>query len=630
MFVPMNIKENSVPAAPRMQRTMITAFKGADLYSSPTSIDLRRSPCCPNMIRSVPDKVRKRMGYRLHRTYDGRINGHYIYDQREVIHAGTKLYLDGEEIAQGLNDERSCGFCFNGRLYLLDGANFVYLEGETFGYVKDIAYVPRTVISKNPDGSGGSVLESVNILSDRWTESFYGTEDAKIYQLSFAGLDDSAVDVQVLNSDGVSRSTMAENQDFTVNRETGEISFSAAPGKSPVEGQDNVFITAGRDLAAQREKVTRSDTCITYGEAGTGARVFVTGYDKYPNRDFWCTLNDPTYFPDLNYSVLGQSNARIMGYSLLGDSLAAHKNDTEGTVYIRCGEYVSTVNENGVVISDMEFRSGNVITGRGAVSRYSFASLGSEPLFLTSQGVCALTASDLTGEKYEQNRSFYIDPALAKEQNRSEAVAAVYGDFYVLAYPSGNVYLLDGLQKSYNKNQPYSSYQYECFYWTNIFARCLWTEGDMLCFGDDHGNVYHFYTNPADASSYSDNGAPIEAIWQTADLDGSLFYHAKTYRRFSVYLSSEGNTSIEAYYRKDSGEWQYMEDNGLETRRFYFSNTNAAQWNSSNNTNRVITRRLMVRRAGSLAMQLRNTGHNEPFGLEALALEYTQTGIYKN
>jgi hypothetical protein len=150
----------------------------------------------------------------------------------------------------------------------------------------------------------------------------------------------------------------------------------------------------------------------------------------------------------------------------------------------------------------------------------------------------------------------------------------------------------------------------------------------MLCFGDEEGHVYHFYTDPADPASYNDCGVPIEGVWQTPDLDGSLFYQAKTYRRFSVYLSSEGNTSIEAYYRKDSGEWQYMEDNSLEARRFYFSSTSAALW-AGDDTNRIVSRRLMVRKAGSLTLRLMNTGYNEPFGLEAMALEYTQSGVYK-
>lgn len=629
MFVPMRIAQKSVPDAPGLRQTRITEFRGADLYNSPSSMSLSRSPDCINMIRSVPNKVRKRMGYHPVGNYIGRINGRYLYQEKEVIHAGNRLYVDGREICTELNDARSCGFCFNNRLYILDGYRYFYLENETWGEVKDIARVPRTVISKNPDGSGGTVLESINLLSDQWTESFYGTETATEYQLSFAELSEQPVCARVMNRDGVTWKTIEEGNELTVNRAAGTVTFAVAPGKSPVEGQDNVFITAARNMDSQRVKITGSDTCVTYGEAGSGARVFVTGCSLYPNRDFWSAMDDPTYFPDVNYSVLGQSNARIMGYSLLGDRLAAHKNDREGTIYVRCGEPVKE-EVDGRIEYTLQFRTGNVITGNGAIARGSFASLGSEPLFLTGRGVCALTASDLTGEKYEQNRSFFIDPVLAMEKNRDEAVATVYRDFYVLAFPSGNVYLLDGLQKSYNKNQPYSNYQYECFYWNGIYARCIWTEGDMLCFGDENGTVYHFYTDAEDTASYNDNGKAIEAHWQTADLDGSSFYEAKTFRRFYIRLTAAVNTSVEGYFRKENGRWIPISEDSLKARYLRFSRLQFSKMCFSGDTAaRTLGGRLNVQRVDKLAFRFDNNAINEPLGIEALAVEYTQAGRYK-
>lgn len=628
MFTPM--KWGQVPNAPQTRRTLITEFRGADLHNSPSAMHLSRSPMCVNMMRSVPNKVRKRMGYHLVHDYGKRINGHYLYNGQEVVHAGNCLFVNGEQVSDGLNDARSCGFCFNDRLYLLDGKHYFYLQGDTFGEVREIAYVPRVMISKNPDGSGGKVLESINLLSEAWTESFYGTETGLIYQLSFADLGSTEVLVQKLGTDGISRVDLLEGKDFTVNRTTGTLAFLEAPGKSPIEGQDNVFVTATRDMSTQYRKIAESDTCITYGEAGSGARVFVTGCGTYPNRDFWSALDDPTYFPDVNYSVLGQSNARIMGYSLLGDRLAAHKDDAEGTVYVRCGERVTYTDENGNAYDVLEFRTGNVITGRGAVSRFSFASLGSEPLFLTERGVCALTASDLTGEKYEQSRSFYIDAALAAQAGRREAVATVYRDFYVLAYPDGKVFLLDGLQKAYNANQPYSNYQYECFCWEGVYARCIWTEGDMLCFGDENGGVHHFYTDTENPESYNDNGKSIAARWQTAELDGSLFYAAKTFRRFSVRLSAAVNTSVRGYYRPQGGLWRPISDDTLKARYLQFSKLQFSKFCFSGDvTARTLSGRLAIHRTDKVAFCFENDAVNEPFGLEALAFEYTQAGRYR-
>lgn len=612
--------------AAQLREMLLTEFRGADLRNNPADMSLSRSPSCMNMVRSVPNQVRKRMGYQATAHYSGKINGRYRYRSQEIIHAGEKLYRGQTLIYSGMNNARSCGFHFNDRLYLLDGLHFFYLDGSTFGEVSDIAYVPRVMISRNPDGTGGTVLESLNVLSDKWTESFYGTATDQNYQLSFNGLDDNDVTAQIMEADGVSWRTVTEGTEMTVNRTTGVVTFATAPGKSPVEGQDNVRITASRDCSAQRFKICGCDVCAAYDESGTGSRVFVTGCNGYPNRDFWSAQNDPTYFPDVNYSVLGQSNARIMGYSRIGDSLAAHKGAPENTVYVRKGEMMETADGK----QEFGFRTGSVLTGHGAVSQYSFAALGSEPLFLTECGVCALTASDLTGERYEQSRSYFIDPALTTEANGSEAVAAIYRDFYVLAFPSGHVYLLDGLQKTYVKEQPRSSYQYECFCWDHIYARCLWTKDDQLYFGDEDGYIYQFYTDTTDPISYNDNGEPIEAWWQTADLQGTRFYAAKTFRRYSVRLTGTVNTSVQGSYRNAGGAWIPVSDSEIPVRHWQFS---AMQFSklcfSGDTTARTVSGRLAVHRAEKLALRFSNAKLHEPFGLEAIALHYIQTGRSK-
>jgi len=72
----------------------ISEFKGVDLQNSPPNVDESRSPDAPNMIRDVPGKVRKRMGYHKIAEYDGRINGVHQLNGVEIIHAGTKLYKE--------------------------------------------------------------------------------------------------------------------------------------------------------------------------------------------------------------------------------------------------------------------------------------------------------------------------------------------------------------------------------------------------------------------------------------------------------------------------------------------------------------------------------------------------------
>ena len=47
----------------------IDTFKGVDITSSSSNVNPSRSPEAPNMIRDVPGKVRKRMGYHLLKKY---------------------------------------------------------------------------------------------------------------------------------------------------------------------------------------------------------------------------------------------------------------------------------------------------------------------------------------------------------------------------------------------------------------------------------------------------------------------------------------------------------------------------------------------------------------------------------
>ena len=54
-----------VPASPQKSIVTISDFLGVDLTNSPANVDEQKSPNSENMIRDVPGKVRKRMGYRM-------------------------------------------------------------------------------------------------------------------------------------------------------------------------------------------------------------------------------------------------------------------------------------------------------------------------------------------------------------------------------------------------------------------------------------------------------------------------------------------------------------------------------------------------------------------------------------
>ena len=138
-----------------------------------------------------------------------------------------------------------------------------------------------------------------------------------------------------------------------------------------------------------------------YGVNGAADRLFVSGNAQYRNYDWYSGMNDPTYWADTAYAVLGTQQSAIVGYSIVNERLATHKDNMED------GRNV-IIREGNLVDGRPAFPIVNTLQGEGAIAPRSFAYLVNEPLFLTKLGVFAITAQDVTGEKYAQQRSFFL------------------------------------------------------------------------------------------------------------------------------------------------------------------------------------------------------------------------------
>ena len=76
----------TIPASPGRKVQKVDQFLGVDLTNDPKNVDLCRSPSAPNMIRDVPGKVRKCMGYEQTAAYKGGIYGAYtLRGQSETL-----------------------------------------------------------------------------------------------------------------------------------------------------------------------------------------------------------------------------------------------------------------------------------------------------------------------------------------------------------------------------------------------------------------------------------------------------------------------------------------------------------------------------------------------------------------
>ncbi len=611
-----------VPSSPKRSVAVIDEFLGVDFTNSPSNVDLKKSPNGINMIRDVPGKVRKCMGYETIKTYDARINGaHFRHgDEEYLIHSGTKLYKGETALYTDMNDARSKSWQIEDSLYIVDGKTLLVYDGSTVEKASDSAYIPTLTIAKAPSG-GGEQYEPLNLLQPGFTELFGGTETDKTFQLSFSGLDSKAVQAWLLNSSG-DWVQKTEGTDFSVNRSTGAVTFTVAPGVSPVSGEDNVKITAFRTVDGYADRINKCKIGILFGVNGAADRIFLSGNPDYINYDWYCDYNNPLYWPDTGYATLGTAKSAIIGYSIINDRLAAHKDSMEDDRNV-------ILREGNITDNEPTFKIVNSLQGAGAVAPYSFGYLSNEPLFLTELGIYAITPQDITGEKYSQNRSFFLNGKLLEEPNLSEAYACVYKDLYWLCL-NNVAYILDGLQPlQTDKSLPYATRQYAGFYRTNLPARVMWVHDTRLYFGTSDGKICRFFNNPVSLTSYNDDGQPIHAIWDTPDFYGNLFYKNKTFRHLDVRLASAIATSIKIWVQK-RGLWNLVKEDSSRARYFSFMNLCFSKLSfSPDTTPKTIPMKTKVKKVDKARFRFENDVLNEPFGLFDIAWEYVENGYYK-
>ena len=555
-----------------------------------------------------------------------------------IYHAGNKFFLRASnsmklaEIYSNANQHLSQSWQLNEKLFILDGKNiYSYAIGDSDVEVltDGNGYIPLVTISKKPSG-GGTSYESLNMLQPGFYEQFLcESADAttKVFHLSFNGLDTTRTKAWILDGNG-NWTEKAEGTDYSVDRGTGVVSFINAPGTTPITGQDNVKILAYRTVPGYSDRVAKCTIGTLFGVGGAADRLFLSGNPDHPNWDFYSEQYNPTYFPDTGYSALGTSASAIVGYAIVNNYLATFKDDfdTSQAVFIREGDLVID-SDRGT--SEPAFRLINTLQGNGVVAPYSFGYLQTEPLFLTRSGVYAITAQDITGEKYSQNRSFYLDGYLTKEDHLENAVATVFNDQYILAI-NNKFYILDGLQATRtDKSEPYATRQYVGFYCTNIPTVSLWTDDQALWIGTSDGRVCRFATEIEDLESYNDDGLPIYCCWETPDLSGKLFYKNKTFRYFAIRMMKAIKTSVKLYSQK-LGTWSFIKEDTRTGLAFDFETIDFERFSfSTDRSEKVVHTKVRVKKVDKARFKVENEALNEPFGLFDWALEFIESGNYK-
>ncbi len=611
-------------AAPTQYKFKLDNFYGCDMTNDDSNVHPNYSPNCVNMIRDTLGKPRKRMGYHLLDTKTGNVNGFHTLvtatENKYIIHIGTSIYSwnnatkkVGTSLYAAANDKLSKSIQISGKLYIFDGLKLLQYDGTNIVTVESVAYIPTVLIAKTPTG-GGAAYEPINLLQPKRWETFSGTTTATVYQLASASLD-SVDEVWKMNSSGVFEK-LTVGTHYSVNLVLGQVTFVTAPGESPAKPEPNIKILSSKTNQVYKDRINKCDICTLYGVNGAYDRIFASGNPTLPHYDFYCELNNPTYWGDIWYSVLGQDSAKIVGYSIVDNYLATHKNNEENNanIFLRSGE----LNSKGEPTFPVKMN----YQGLGSISKHAHSYIGNEPVFLTKEGIYAVSSNDTVGNKITALRSKNLNGGLLEELNLENAIALTFRDYYMLAI-NGEMYILDS--QHFMSESSYTHRQYDGYYWTNVPVRCMWLLDDTLCFGTTDGKIFSFYTDIGSLASYNDNGVAISAIWSTPTFYGNEFSYNKNFSYFSILLGPSVKSSCKIWAIYDN-QRELILDYADILKYFDFSNIDFGAFTFNvDKTPQVAEDKIKINKVDKVQFILENSNLNEPFRPYEVMAIYTES-----
>lgn len=610
--------------SPTMGTQKYQNFRGVDYSTDETQIDKSRSPRAVNMIADEGGFPEKRWGWRTLCQFESSESVAGIFpiendgddvNETFLVHAGSTLYrikLNAQhELVQGSKQTmltglasggRSQGFYLNGKLFILTGTEYIMYGGGTAARVgDDNAYVPLTSYQRAPTG-GGEAYESVNMLCKWRRNRFVADGSAKTYQLDVTGIDTGVTPTASYFISG--ESIPVQSYDAA----KGTVTFASAPTAPENAGTSNVEIKFAK-TTTDRQKIFGSKIFAIYGLDGSGNRVFVSGNSAYAATEWFSGLSDPTYFPDINYSIVGSSDFPIMCYVKAQGELLIIKKDNrqEGTIWHHTGTMANDV-------AAFPLKEG--VPGYGAIAPHSSANLNDDPLYLSPRGVYAPTTTYYNNMQVRQLfcRSRRVNPKLTKEKKLADAVSAVWRGWYVLVLPNGNAYVADG-------NQDRSENGYEWYFWDNIPAHSMRSHEQTLYFGTLDGRLCKFNDdrvnteNQVMMNAYNDDGVAIRAEWAIKlDSMGSISELKRLNKRgTSVHLKTYARSGVQVWIRTEKEPWKYYKTLYADTLNFDDIAFYRFTFDGTSNAMRPLNTKIDDWKA--IQILLVSEGLNEGFGL---------------
>lgn len=563
-----------IPESPTTYNYVFTDFLGVD-YNNPFDMDVRHSPNMKNLILEN-GYLKKRHGLKIktkidnatiHGIWNYDVPGDTLFNEVFIIHCGTKLYeadSSFENVAllmSNLKDTDSWGMFLGDKLVILDGKRAIvygkYGNIYTAQYMDEVAYIPTTTIGLTPDGLNGTLLESVNQMTQYRINEFLSDGTSLVYHTDSSTISATPEDTKIwILNNTTGNWDLLDSSQYTVTTDN-KITFNSAPPAPVVVGRDNVRIQFKSTTSDLANLINKCTFCVPFGYQGNNQRLFFSGNPEQPNVDWHSDLvasqPDPTYVPDDSFAVIGSQP--IIGYLRLSDgTLAILKglSDTDCSIYYR------TSNAQGKWdIFPLLSGTKNV----GCLTPYCCVNVQNNAMFLGELGVYQAVTGEASStlERYADNKSYYINKKLLNETNLNKAKAVSVGPLYYL-FVNNKLYICDTSKITQPKNSNINQYQWlPCELNINVTAVTRWN--NKLIIGDDEGYIKMFGDDYVD-ELYIDSTLEIpqtvtrnvDCYFETVPFDFSTSgalrsTKAKTTRAFTLNYIAPETTRFEFGYK---------------------------------------------------------------------------------
>lgn len=485
-------------------------FRGCDFRGE--EINLVRSPDCLNVWRDYKktQSIETRPAMELKTSFADTIYGIYFYKDMMLVHSGVNLYkvVNGVKtsIYTGLNAAASDSFTYENVWYFKDGKNYLQYDGATIKPV--VGYVPTTSIGRKPNG-GGTIHEDVNFLTGKRINTFLADGKSVDFLLDAKSIDSDFA--PIVKVDGL----VVNN--YTVHYTAGKISFKTAPSAPKTDGQDNVSVEFRKTIAGYADRILKCTMLQVFDN-----RVFVSGNKDYPNTVWHCSLNDPTYFSDLDYYREGLDEASVKGMVAGNNALWVFREPSQAntTVFYHTPTIDS---EYGKI-----YPSQHASITTGCIGRA--VNFNDDIIFFSDRGMEGISG-DITTEQAVAHRSSLVDRKLIAEGDYGDMVLEEW-EGYLLIFIGNKVFLADSRSVFTNENH----IEYEWFYWElDKKVTCAKVYDGVLYLGTKDG-VY----------TLTDTAKDVESYWVTPKDKFKHSHKLKTTNKRGCVVEAEGDISVYA------------------------------------------------------------------------------------